>query len=164
MLRPQRERARVRLARRQARIALHDSRLQVPRLVGSRSAKHGGEESDEAQGGGARERRDPRATRGLGVDGDRLAKEAKAVRGRRTTVASRRPLPWEKTTNANRSMRTALRFARLMLEHSRVGLTVVEIAEELDISNRFAHRLVRAAEFAGWPLVRDDEFRWKLAR
>lgn len=59
-------------------------------------------------------------------------------------------------------MRLALRFSRLMLNHSRVGLTARDIAEELDISNRHAARLVRAAELAGWPLVRDDRFRWLL--
>ena len=86
------------------------------------------------------------------------------MKRRRTTVASRRPLPMELRVDTQRTMRLALAFSRLMLAQRGAGLMPNEIAKRLEVSVRHAHRLILAACLAGWPLVRDDEYRWKLAR
>ena len=85
------------------------------------------------------------------------------MKRRRTTVASRRPLPMELRVDTQRTMRLALAFSRLMVA-DRGGLMPNEIAKRLEMSVRHAHRLILAACLAGWPLVRDDEYRWKLVR
>ena len=70
------------------------------------------------------------------------------------------------------TLRLALAFAKLLLEqHPRgPGIRSSEIAERLEISVARVHRLIRAAELAGWPLEHltrsknDAETRWRLIR
>lgn len=69
----------------------------------------------------------------------------------------------EKRADYQRAMRTALAFSRLLLVQRPAGLLAREIAEHLDVSVRHAHRLVAAAELAGWPLEVDEDRRWRLA-
>ena len=70
------------------------------------------------------------------------------------------------------TLRLALAFARILLEqHPRgPGIRSSEIAERLEISVARVHRLIRAAELAGWPLEHltrsknDAETRWRMIR
>lgn len=88
---------------------------------------------------------------------------------KRSTIAKRRPLARELRQDYQATLRIALRFMRLLLDqHPRsIGLGVREIAEALDVSSRHAHRLIRAAEHAGWPLEclngrRNTDTRWRM--
>lgn len=74
-----------------------------------------------------------------------------------------RKVRYEDRKDVQAAMKNALALLHL-LQASRLGATAVEIGKRLGISDTHAKRLLNAAEFAGWPLVRDDEFRWKLAR
>ena len=79
-----------------------------------------------------------------------------------TCKKSHVPIPWEARRATKRVMRRALEMARLLLS-VRDGLRTTELAARLAVTERTAYRLLRAAELAGWPLVKDDDHRWRLA-
>ena len=95
---------------------------------------------------------------------DSFGNDGKGHRNRRCAPCSKAhvPIPWEARRATKRIMRRALEVARLLLS-VRDGLRTTELAARLAVTERTAYRLLRAAELAGWPLVKDDDHRWRLA-
>ena len=78
------------------------------------------------------------------------------------------PMPFEARASTQKVMRVSLAFARALIETPRHGLTTGEIAARLEVSAKHVCRLGKAAELAGWPIVKiresaSAEWRWRLA-